>query len=60
MAEAAPEVGTVVRVLAPFDGAYPETYTVADVIKHEDGQVACLLDGVESAFAPQFLVPAEV
>jgi hypothetical protein len=60
MADAALDVGAVVRVLAPFDGAYPDTYTVAEVITHEDGQVACLLDGVESAFAPQFLAPAEV
>ena len=54
------QIGAAVRVLAPFDEAYPDTYTVAEVITHDDEQVACLLDGVESAFAPHFLAAAEV
>lgn len=55
-----PKPGQVVRVLEPFDEAYPDSYSIIEVVTQEDGQQVCRLDGVESAFDPKFLTPAEV
>lgn len=46
--------GAVVRVLAPFDEAFPGTYSVEwrEII---DGQDVVHLEGVESAFDPKYL-----
>lgn len=47
--------GMLVRVLPPFDEAYPGTYQVVQVGAAEDGQVVVYLEGIESAFAPSYL-----
>lgn len=46
--------GTVVRVLAPFDEAFPGTYIV-EWVEIIDEQTVVHLDGVESAFDPKYL-----
>ena len=48
------EVSDKVRVLPPFDGAFPDIYTIESVDVLEGGTV-CRLSGVESAFDPCFL-----
>ena len=47
-----PQIGDKVRVLWPFDEAYPEVYTVA-IVDVQDTYV--MLEGVESAFAWHFV-----
>jgi len=49
------EPGQSVRVLPPFDEAFPGVYVVADMPFADDSQQIVLLDGVEPAFAPEFL-----
>lgn len=51
--------GSTVRVKAPFDEAFPGTYTVERTELAEDGQPVVYLIGVESAFAPEHLEVAE-
>jgi hypothetical protein len=51
-------VGMQVRVLSPFDQAFPATYTVADVRVAEDNQTIVYLDGIDTAFAPDYLEQA--
>lgn len=51
-------VGTSVRVLPPFAEAFPETYTVAEVKVVEDGQTVVFLEGIDSAFSPDYLESA--
>ncbi len=56
--------GTIVRIRPPFDGAFPGTYTVVEVISKEDGQVACALSGDPGqgdigAFDPRYLERVE-
>lgn len=53
------EEGMLVRVLAPFDEAYPNTYTVVQVDMAGDGQQVVYLEGIESAFAPSYLEVAQ-
>ncbi len=53
------EAGVSVRVLAPFDEAFPGTYTVERTELADDGQPVVYLVGVESAFAPENLELAE-
>ncbi len=43
-----------VQVLEPFKESFPGTYTVTEVIQHEDGQVAYVL-GDLGAFAPEYV-----
>lgn len=50
--------GMLVRVLPPFDEAYPGTYQVVQVGVAEDGQMVVYLEGIESAFAPSYLEAA--
>lgn len=47
--------GMPVRVLPPFDEAYPNTYLVVQVDVAADGQQVVYLGGIESAFAPSYL-----
>lgn len=54
----APEPGQQVRVLPPFDDSFSGTFTITEVITHEDGQVACVL-GEAGGFAPQYLEAEE-
>ncbi len=49
-------VNDTVRVLAPFDVTYPDTYVITEVITHEDGQVVYIL-GEIGGFAPNFVEP---
>ena len=49
------EEGMLVRVLAPFEEAYPNTYTVVQVDTAEDSKQVVYLEGVESAFDPSYL-----
>ena len=51
-------VGTSVRVLPPFAEAFPETYKIAAVQPAEDSQTVVYLDGIDSAFSPDYLEPA--
>lgn len=51
-------VGDLVRVLPPFADSFPDNYEIVEVITHEDGQVACILD-CDSAFDPKYLELAE-
>lgn len=51
-------VGMEVRVLSPFDQAFPATYTVVDVCVAEDNQTIVYLDGIETAFSPDYLEQA--
>lgn len=51
--------GMLVRVLPPFDEAYPNTYLVVQVDVAEDGQQVVYLEGIESAFAPSYLEVAQ-
>lgn len=51
-------VGTKVRVLPPFDQAFPDTYTVAAAQFAEDSQTVVYLDGIDSAFSPDYLEQA--
>lgn len=51
-------VGQLVRVLEPFTDSFPDVYEIAEVITHEDGQVACVLVG-DGAFDPKYLEAAE-
>lgn len=47
--------GSTVRVKAPFDEAFPGTYTVERTELADDGQLVVYLVGVESAFSPDNL-----
>ena len=47
--------GSTVRVKAPFDEAFPGTYTVERTELADDGQPVVYLVGVESAFFPDNL-----
>lgn len=47
--------GSTVRVKAPFDEAFPGTYTVERTELADDGQSVVYLVGVESAFSPDNL-----
>lgn len=50
------QAGTVVRVLAPFDETFAETYTVSAIILDDNGEAsAYLLEGIESAFSHVYL-----
>ena len=51
--------GQSVRVRAPFDQDFPEAYSVAVVDTAADGQVVVYLDGIDSAFSPDYLELAE-
>ncbi len=51
--------GMLVRVLPPFDEAYPGTYLVVRVDTAEHGQQVMYLEGIESAFAPTYLEAAQ-
>lgn len=53
------EVGMLVRVLPPFDEAYPNTYLVVQVAAAEDGQQVVYLDGIDPAFSPVYLEAAQ-
>lgn len=56
------KAGNIVRVLEPFAESFPDTYEVLQVITHDDGQVAVIInDGTEdgSAFDPKYLEAAE-
>lgn len=57
MAVATLKTGDVVRVLEPFAGAFPDPLAIAEVIVHEDGQVAYLLgeEGAAGAFDPNYV-----
>lgn len=39
-------IGTLVRILEPFNSDYKDIYIVEGVIVHDDGQVAYLLQGI--------------
>ena len=47
--------GSTVRVKAPFDAAFPDTYTVERTELADDGQPVVYLVGVEPAFSPDNL-----
>ena len=49
------EVGSSVIVKAPFDQAFPDTYTVESIGQADDGQTIVFLSGIESAFSPDHL-----
>lgn len=51
-------VGTPVRVLPPFDVGFPGIYTVAEVVIHDDGSVAYILDQDAGGFDAIYLEPA--
>lgn len=56
------KAGDKVRVLDPFSESFPGVYEILTVVKHEDGQTACIIDdGTEdgSAFDPKYLEAAE-
>lgn len=50
--------GMLVRVLPPFDEAYPNIYPVVQVGVAEDGQQVVYLEGIESAFDSSYLEAA--
>jgi hypothetical protein len=52
-------IGTEVRVLPPFDEAFPDVYHIAEIRAAEDNQTVVFLEGVDSAFSPDYLEPAE-
>lgn len=47
--------GSTVRVKAPFDEAFPDTYTIERTELADDGQPVVYLVGVELAFSPDNL-----
>lgn len=49
------DIGSTVQVKAPFDEAFPGTYTVERTELADDGQPGVYLVGVESAFSPDNL-----
>lgn len=51
-------IGDRVRVLAPFDVGFPGTYTVVEIVIHEDGSVAYILDQDAGGFDAIYLEPA--
>ena len=51
-------VGDRVRVLPPFDVGFPGIYTVAEVVIHDDGSVAYILDQDAGGFDAIYLEPA--
>lgn len=52
------KVGDVVRILAPFDESFPETYEVTEVVTHGDDQVTYVL-GEAGGFDAKYLELAE-
>ena len=49
------QVGSTVRVLAPFNDAFPDVYTVSAINADIEGGPVYMLDGVESAFDIKYL-----
>ena len=48
-------VGDKVRVLPPFEVAFPDVYTVAAVDAESEGGPVFFLEGVDSAFDTRYL-----
>ena len=49
------EVGAKVRVLSPFNDAFPNEYEIEDVDAFVDGGPVYYLNGIEGAFDAKFL-----
>lgn len=50
------EVGAQVRVLSPFNDAFPNDYEIVAVDTFVDGGPVYYLNGIEGAFDAKFLV----
>lgn len=48
------EVGSIVRVLAPFSESFPGEYEITEVVHGEDGSVAYIL-GEHGGFDARYL-----
>lgn len=48
------DIGTLVRILEPFNSDYKDTYIIEEVIVHEDGQVVYLIQDI-GGFDQKFL-----
>ena len=51
--------GASVKVREPFSESFPGVYVVASTALADDGQTIVYLEGVESAFSPEYLENAE-
>ena len=49
------EIGSKVRVKAPFDESFPDQYTVEQITQADDGNTIVYLAGIESAFSTDHL-----
>jgi hypothetical protein len=49
------EVGTQVKVMAPFAHDFPNTYTIMEIVVHEDGQIVYILSDDAGGFDPKYL-----
>ena len=49
------QVGSTVRVLAPFNDAFPNDYEIVAVDTFVDGGPVYYLNGIEGAFDAKFL-----
>lgn len=49
------EVGNTVKVLAPFNESFTSTYTIVEVITHDDGQIVYILSDDAGGFALHFI-----
>lgn len=52
------EIGSQVRVKAPFDEAFPDQYTVEQIGQADDGNTIVSLVGIESSFSLDHLEPS--
>lgn len=52
------QVGQLVRVLEPFADSFPGAHEITAITVHEDGQIACELNG-DGAFDPKYLEAVE-
>jgi hypothetical protein len=50
-----PEIGELVRVLAPFNESFPDQYLVVDVVTSDDDTIAHYLEGIAGAFDHLYL-----
>ena len=48
-------IGSTVRILPPFDAAYPGEYLVVRTELTEDGVTAYFVEGIEGGFDARFL-----
>lgn len=48
------QIGDIVKVLAPFNETYSDTYSITDIVITEDNQTVCIL-GEFGAFSEIYL-----